>query len=52
MWQLALPMAAAQLTGGIVGARLALKGGAQLIRVIVVVVSLSLVAKLGYDLWA
>ena len=36
VWQLALPMAAAQLTGGIVGARLALKSGAQLIRVIVV----------------
>jgi uncharacterized protein len=52
VWRLALPMAAAQLTGGIVGARLALRGGAQLIRIVVVIVSLSLVAKLGYDLWA
>jgi uncharacterized membrane protein YfcA len=51
-WELALPMAGAQLAGGMIGARLALRGGAQLIRVVVVVVSLGLVAKLGYDLWA
>jgi uncharacterized protein len=51
VWEIALPMAAAQLAGGIVGARLALRGGAPLIRIVVVVVSLGLVGKLAYDLW-
>jgi uncharacterized membrane protein YfcA len=50
MWQVALPMAAGQLVGGILGARLALKGGARLIRIAVVVVSGALVAKLAFDL--
>jgi uncharacterized membrane protein YfcA len=51
VWRFALPMAAAQLAGGLIGARLAIKGGAQLIRVVVILISLSLVAKLGYDLY-
>jgi uncharacterized membrane protein YfcA len=50
IWEIALPMAAAQLAGGVVGARLALRGGAGLIRVVVVCVSLALVGKLVYDL--
>ncbi|MFN0251188.1 MAG: TSUP family transporter [Kofleriaceae bacterium] len=50
MWKVALPMAAGQLVGGLVGARLAMKGGAKLIRIMVLVVSGALVAKLGYDL--
>lgn len=50
MWRVALPMAAGQLVGGLVGARLAMKGGAKLIRVMVLVVSGALVAKLGWDL--
>jgi uncharacterized membrane protein YfcA len=49
-WELALPMGAAQLIGGILGARLAMKGGARLIRVVVVLVSGALVAKLAYDI--
>lgn len=49
-WKVALPMAAGQLVGGIIGARMAMKGGAKLIRVMVLVVSGALVAKLGYDL--
>jgi uncharacterized membrane protein YfcA len=51
-WRLALPMAVAQLIGGLIGARLALRGGARLIRVVVIVVSLGLVAKLGWQLYA
>src|SRR5689334_137384 len=39
VWEVALPMAAGQLAGGIVGARLAIKGGARLIRLAVLVVS-------------
>ena len=50
MWRVALPMAAGQFIGGIVGARLAVKGGARLIRIMVLVVSSALVAKLAYDL--
>jgi uncharacterized membrane protein YfcA len=50
MWQVALPMAAGQLVGGIVGVRLALQGGARLIRSAVVAVSGALVAKLAFDL--
>lgn len=51
-WSIALPMAGGQLLGGIVGARLAIRGGAKLIRVMVLVVSGALVAKLGWDLVA
>ncbi|MDX2091026.1 MAG: TSUP family transporter [Kofleriaceae bacterium] len=50
VWQVALPMGAAQLVGGVLGARLAMQGGARLIRVVVVLVSGALVAKLAYDL--
>ncbi len=50
LWQLALPMAAAQLLGGALGARLAIKGGTRLIRIAVLVVSGALVAKLVVDL--
>jgi uncharacterized membrane protein YfcA len=49
-WQVALPMAVGQLAGGVVGARLAIKGGARLIRIAVLVVSGALVVKLAADL--
>jgi uncharacterized membrane protein YfcA len=49
-WKVALPMAAGQLVGGFIGARMAMKGGAKLIRIMVLLVSGALVAKLGYDL--
>jgi hypothetical protein len=51
-WSVALPMAAGQLAGGFVGARLAIQGGARLIRLAVLVVSGALVAKLVHDLVA
>jgi len=51
VWSVALPMAAGQLVGGFVGVRLALQGGAKLIRVMVVVVSGALVVKLAYDFY-
>jgi uncharacterized protein len=50
VWSIAIPMAAGQLCGGVLGARLALRGGARLIRAMVLVVSGALVAKLVYDL--
>lgn len=50
VWSLALPMAGGQLLGGMLGARLAIKGGTRLIRIAVLVVSGALVAKLAFDL--
>ncbi len=50
MWKLSLPMAVGQLCGGVIGARLAMKGGARLIRIMVLIVSLALVIKLIVDL--
>jgi uncharacterized protein len=49
-WELALPMGAGQLAGGLLGARLVLRGGARLIRIAVLVVSGALIAKLVVDL--
>ena len=49
-WKVALPMAGGQLLGGALGARLALKGGAKLIRIAVLVVSGALVIRLVIDL--
>jgi uncharacterized membrane protein YfcA len=49
-WEVALPMAFGQLSGGILGAHLAMKGGTRIVRIAVIGVSGSLVAKLTYDL--
>jgi hypothetical protein len=49
-WNVALPMAAAQLVGGMLGARFAMAGGARVVRIVVLVVSGALVVKLGWDL--
>jgi hypothetical protein len=50
LWKVSLPMALGQLCGGVIGARLAIKGGAKLIRAMVLAVSGALVIKLVYDL--
>jgi uncharacterized membrane protein YfcA len=50
IWKISLAMAAGQLLGGAIGARLAIKGGAKLIRVLVLLVSGALVVKLALDL--
>ena len=46
VWELALPMAFGQLCGGIVGARLAMRGGDRIVRILVLCVSGALVVKL------
>ncbi|OON80893.1 sulfite exporter TauE/SafE family protein [Streptomyces tsukubensis] len=51
LWQLAAPMAACSLAGGLAGARTALKRGSGFVRAVLVVVVVSLVAKLAYDQW-
>lgn len=50
VWSIALPMAAAQLVGGVLGTRLAVKGGEVVIRRVVFVVVLTLTLKMAYDL--
>lgn len=50
LWSIALPMAAAQLVGGVVGARLAVRGGETVIRRVVFCVVIALALKMAYDL--
>ena len=50
VWAIALPMAVGQFLGGLVGASLAIKGGAPIIRGVVLSVVAGLVAKLAFDL--
>lgn len=52
VWVVALPMAVGQLLGGVIGANLAMKGGARVVRIVVLVVSGSLIVKLAVDLLA
>lgn len=51
LWQLALPMAACNLAGGMTGARTALSRGSGFVRLVLVVVVVALVVKLAYDQW-
>jgi hypothetical protein len=50
VWRLAIPMAAAQLAGGWLGAHLAVRRGDALVRRVVVLVALALAAKLAWDM--
>jgi uncharacterized membrane protein YfcA len=50
LWQIALPMAAANIVGARLGARLALRQGDGFVRVVVTVVVLAVVAKLIFDM--
>ncbi len=52
LWQVALPMAVAQFTGGWIGAHLAVRGGDKLVRKVVLLVVTALVLKLGRDVLA
>ncbi len=52
VWRIALPMAAAQLAGGWLGAHLAIRRGDGLVRRLVVAVALVLAFKLAWDLRA
>lgn len=52
LYEVALPMAAAQFVGGLVGARLAVRGGERLIRATVLVVVIALAVKVAWDLWS
>ncbi|MET9953986.1 TSUP family transporter [Streptomyces sp. NPDC006339] len=52
LWQLAAVMAVFNLAGGMLGARMALRKGAEFVRGVLLVVVFSLVAKLAFDQWA
>ncbi|MEU7012449.1 TSUP family transporter [Streptomyces sp. NPDC046385] len=52
LWQLAAVMAVFNLTGGMIGARMALSKGSEFVRGVLLVVVFSLVAKLAFDQWA
>lgn len=50
VWQIALPMAVGNIVGGALGARIAMKHGDRVVRLMVIAVSLALIAKLTWDL--
>lgn len=50
VWQVALPMAVANMVGARLGARLALRQGDRFVQVVVTVVVLSVVVKLSFDM--
>ncbi|OKK07968.1 hypothetical protein AMK26_02630 [Streptomyces sp. CB03234] len=52
LWQLAALMAVFNLAGGLFGARMALRKGAEFVRGVLLVVVFSLVAKLAFDQWS
>ena len=49
VWNIALPVAAANMTGGYVGSHVALKKGSAFIRVFFILVVAALILKLGFD---
>jgi uncharacterized membrane protein YfcA len=51
LWQLGAVLALFNFTGGMVGARMALKRGTGFVRGVLVVVVIALLCKLGYDQW-
>ena len=49
LWQVALVLASANIVGGLLGARLAIRGGSTLIRKVFLLVTLALILKVGID---
>jgi uncharacterized membrane protein YfcA len=49
IWQVALVLATANVAGGLIGARLAIRGGSNLIRKVFLFVTLALIIKVGID---
>jgi hypothetical protein len=50
LWEISLPMALGQLCGGVLGANLAMKGGARVVRIFVLIVSGALILRLISDI--
>ena len=51
IWAWALPLAAANLCGGMVGARLAIKGGSRWLRYGFMVLLCVMIGRFGWELW-
>jgi uncharacterized membrane protein YfcA len=49
LWAIAIPMALGNIVGNVLGARLAVRGGDRIVRLVVIAVALALVAKLTWD---
>jgi uncharacterized membrane protein YfcA len=50
LWSIAVPMAAAQLVGGVIGSRVAIAGGKELVRRVALCVVAALVVKITWDM--
>ena len=48
-WKLGLALAIANVAGGITGSHLAIRGGSKLVRKFFLIISVILIAKVGYD---
>ncbi len=51
LYAVAVPMAACNVVGGFLGAHTAVKRGSRFVRVVFLMVSISLIAKLAMDIW-
>jgi uncharacterized membrane protein YfcA len=52
LWKLGLLMAVSNVTGAIVGSRIAIKGGSTLVRKVFLLVTMALIIKVGIDTFA
>ena len=50
-WRLGLLLAIANVSGSIIGTRLAIRGGSPLVRKVFLFITTILIAKVGYDWW-
>lgn len=51
LWPIALPMAAGQMAGALIGARITLRKGKGVVRIVTVFVCLALIGKVAWDFW-
>ena len=52
IWQLGLLLGAANVTGAVIGSRLAIRGGSTLVRKVFLIVTVALIVKVGIDTFA
>ncbi|MCL2309718.1 MAG: sulfite exporter TauE/SafE family protein [Proteobacteria bacterium] len=51
LWHCAVPMAVCNMAGGILGARLAIRGGVRIIRILFLILMVVLISKFAYDVF-
>jgi uncharacterized membrane protein YfcA len=49
IWQIGLALGAANVTGAVIGARLAIRGGSTMVRRVFLIVTIALIVKVGID---